>query len=114
MARCTSAAATEESTPPDSAHSTCRSPTWARIAATCSSMMFAEVQVGAMPATSYRKRSRIFCPSGVCATSGWNCTPANRRPGCSNAATGAPAEPAVTRNPSGAAVTLSPWLIHTG
>ena len=32
----------------------------------------------------------------------------------SNAATGAPALPATTSNPGGAAVTASPWLIHTG
>ena len=55
----------------------------ARIAATCSSMMLAEVQVGSMPAMSCRNRSSIRCPCGVCATSGWNCTPGppvRRRP----------------------------------
>ncbi len=56
----------------------------------------------------------IAWPCAVCATSGWNCTPARRPATSSNAATGAPGEPAVTMNPSGAAVTLSPWLIQTG
>jgi hypothetical protein len=52
-------------------------------------------------------------PLGVCPTSGWNCTPASPRSGASNAATGAPGELAVTVNPGGAALTASPWLIHT-
>ncbi len=52
-------------------------------------------------------------PCGVWATSGWYCTPARRASRCSKAATGAPAVPATTVKPSGAAVTESPWLIHT-
>jgi hypothetical protein len=52
MALWTRAAATAESTPPDSAQSTCRSPTRAWIAATWSSMMLEDVQVGSMPAMS--------------------------------------------------------------
>ena len=52
MARCTSAAATAESTPPDSPHSTRLSPTAARIAATCSSMTLVIVHVGSAPAMS--------------------------------------------------------------
>ena len=39
MALCTTAAATAESTPPDSAHSTGEVPTWARTASTCDSMI---------------------------------------------------------------------------
>jgi hypothetical protein len=50
MARLTSAAATAESTPPESAQMARRSPTWARMAATCSSTMLPVVQDGAMPA----------------------------------------------------------------
>jgi hypothetical protein len=110
---CTKAAATAESTPPDSPQMTSLSPTWARIAATCSSMMFALVHVGAMPAMSYRNRDSMACPPSVCATSGWNWTPASPRLGSSNAATGAPDEPPVTANPCGARETQSPWLIHT-
>ena len=50
MARCTSTAATVESTPPDRP-STALSlgPTWARMRATCSSMIEAGVQVGSQP-----------------------------------------------------------------
>src|SRR5690606_5062951 len=51
-ARCTSAAATAESTPPDSAQMTRASPTWARIAATWSAMTLPGVQSGASPAPS--------------------------------------------------------------
>ena len=71
------------------------------------------VHVGAIPATSYRKCSSTFCPCAVCSTSGWNCTPAKPRERSSNAAIGAPSLTAVTTNPSGAADTESPWLIHT-
>ncbi len=52
IARCTSAAATAESTPPDSPQITRDVPTCARIRATCSSMMLASVQVGLRPAMS--------------------------------------------------------------
>jgi hypothetical protein len=113
MARCTSAAATAESTPPDSAHSARRSPICALIAATCSSTTLLIVQVGSRPAMSNRKCSSTVCPCAVCRTSGWNCTPASRRSTSSNAATGAPVLVAVTVNPGGAALTASPWLIHT-
>ena len=113
IARCTSAAATAESTPPDSPQITRLPPTWARIASTCSSMMFASVHDGRQPATSYRNRVRIAWPCSVCSTSGWNCTPASPRATSSNAAIGAPADPAVTVNPGGATVTASPWDIHT-
>ena len=51
---------------------------------------------------SYRKRSSISWPCWVCATSGWNCTPARLAVRFSNAATGAPAEDAVTVKPCGA------------
>ena len=66
-----------------------------------------------MPAIPCRNRSSIRCPYSVWATSGWNWTPARRRATSSNAATGAWPLLAVTVKPGGAAVTLSPWLIHT-
>lgn len=50
----------------------------------------------------------------VCITSGWYCTPARPLARFSNAATGAPELVATTSKPSGATVTASPWLIHTG
>ena len=52
-------------------------------------------------------------PFGVCATSGWNCTANSPRSGSSIEAIGIASVRAVTRNPSGARVTASPWLIHT-
>ena len=48
-ARCTSSAATAESTPPESAQMTCSSPTCSRMRATCSSMTCSAVHVGAAP-----------------------------------------------------------------
>ena len=52
-------------------------------------------------------------PCSEWSTSGWYCTPAIFFAGHSNAATGAPADVAVTVKPSGALLTESPWLIHT-
>ena len=49
MARCTSAAATAESTPPDSPQMAWPSPTCSRIAPTCSSTMLSMVQDGRQP-----------------------------------------------------------------
>ncbi len=75
MARCTSAAATAESTPPDSPQMARPSPTWARMASIEVSMTELIVQVGRQPQASYRKCSSSSWPCGVCTTSGWNCTP---------------------------------------
>ena len=69
------AAATAESTPPDRPQMTRASPTFSRIAATCSSMMFLAFQSASMPAQSCRKFSIRSCPNGVCLTSGCHCTP---------------------------------------
>ncbi len=88
------------------------SPIWARIRSTCSSTMLTMVQVGRQPAMSCRKCSSTACPCSVCITSGCHCTPASRRSTCSNAATVARGERALTVNPSGAATTSSPWDIH--
>ena len=74
MARWTSAAATAESTPPDSPQMARPPPTCSLIWSVCSSTMFSIVQVGRHPAAS-RKRRRICVPYSVCITSGWNCTP---------------------------------------
>ncbi|MDB4880751.1 MAG: hypothetical protein JWL60_2197 [Gemmatimonadetes bacterium] len=113
IARCTNAAATELSTPPESPQITCAPPTCARIRATWSSMNAPGVQFAVAPQTPNRKLDRISPPRGVCATSGWNCTPWIGRDSCSNAATGLPSLEAVTRNPGGACSMWSPWLIHT-
>ena len=112
-ALCTSAAATAESTPPLSAHSTRSEPTWARTASTCCSMMDTCVHPGAHPHTSIRKWSNTSPPRSVCTTSGWNCKPKSPRAASCMAATGAPGDVAVATNPAGTAVMASPWLIHT-
>ncbi len=94
IARCTSAAATAESTPPDSPQMTRLPPTCARIASTCSSMMLASVHVDGRPrcrtgnAAGSAGRARCAAPPGGTA----------RRPGVgstsSKAATGAPVDAA--------------------
>ena len=89
-ALCTSAAATAESTPPLSAHSTRSVPTWACTAATCCSMIDTWVHPGRQPHTSMTKWSKTSLPRSVCTTSGWNCRPKSRRSGSCMAATGAP------------------------
>ena len=61
-ARWTSSAATEESTPPESPQITRPSPTWARIAATCSAITDCGDHCSSQPAMSRRKRVRISVP----------------------------------------------------
>ncbi len=61
-ARCTSSAATEESTPPERPQITLPSPTCSRIRRTCSSTIEAADQVRSQPHTSVRKRVRISWP----------------------------------------------------
>ena len=72
---CTSAAATEESTPPDSPQMTRASPTWARTEATRSSTTFAAVHSPESPAPRSRKFSSTCWPNVECSTSGCHCTP---------------------------------------
>ena len=114
MARWTSAAATAESTPPDSPQMARPAPTWRRTASTCVSAIDAIVQVGRHPHTSNRKRRSISWPPGVCPTSGWNWTPWIRRDLSSSTATATSAVRAVTLKPSGARTMESKWLIQTG
>ena len=78
IALCTSAAATAESTPPDSPQITRSSPTCARISSTACSMIDEFVHVGRQSHTSNRNALSMSCPRSVCATSGWNCTPYTR------------------------------------
>ena len=56
IARCTSSAATEESTPPERPQITVPSPTCARIRAICSSAIDAALQLRSAPQMSSRKR----------------------------------------------------------
>src|SRR6185312_15375081 len=111
-ARCTSAAATDESTPPDSPQITRASPTSARIRTTSRSTKEPGVHVGCKPQIRNRKFSISSRPRGVCATSGWNCTPNIGRVSWRNAVTGLAPLRAVTVKPGGGDSTWSPWLIH--
>ena len=61
-ARCTSTAATDESTPPLRPQMTFASPTWARMRAICSSTIDAADHVMSQPQTSPRKRLSTSCP----------------------------------------------------
>ena len=75
IARCTSAAVTAESTPPERAQMTCLAPTSCRTRGTQASTKLSIVQSGRAPATRSTKLRRISLPSTVCVTSGWNWTP---------------------------------------
>ena len=75
MARCTSAAATAESTPPESPQMARPSPTCRRMASIAVSTIEDVVQSCRAPHASTRKRSNSRWPPSVWATSGWNCTP---------------------------------------
>ena len=66
MARCTSAAATAESTPPDSPQMAWPSPTCSRTCSTSASAMLAAVHVAPIPAKSCRNRLSTCWPCGVC------------------------------------------------
>src|SRR5687767_3374226 len=88
MARCTSAAATEESTPPDSPQITCAWPTCFAILPIEFSTKDPGVQAGSHLQMAKRKFEMISAPRGVCATSGWNCTPYSLRSLDLKAATG--------------------------
>ena len=61
-ARWTSSAATDESTPPERPQMTLPSPTWARIAAICSSMIEAALHVRSQPQISSRNVVSTCCP----------------------------------------------------
>ncbi len=76
IARCSSAAATDESTPPLSASSTLPSPTRSRMSRIAASMNDSDDQEESQPHISMRKFRRMSPPRGVCCTSGWNWMPA--------------------------------------
>ncbi len=111
----TSAAATDESTPPERPQTACAfGPTRAATAATASPAKPAIVQFGVQPQMRNRKLARISPPRGVCATSGWNCTPQNLRDGAATAAAGQLALSPTRSNPGGSASMRSPCDIQTG
>ena len=76
MARWTSDAATDESTPPERPQMTRsrRPPARGSSRSPCS-MNDPAVQVGSQPQTRKRKLPMMSAPRTVCATSTWNCTP---------------------------------------
>ena len=75
MARCTSMATTEESTPPERPRITSSSPTCSRMRATASSMMVAGVQRHSQPQMSFDEVLQHARALAGWVTSGWNCTP---------------------------------------
>src|SRR3990172_2630260 len=77
MALCTIAAVTHESTPPLMPQTTLWFPTFSLISFTELSINAPIVQEGLHLETLKMKFPSIFAPSGVCTTSGWNCTPKN-------------------------------------
>ena len=114
MALCSSAATTEESTPPERPSSTLPLPTCARTRAMASSMMLPTLQQRPQPQISRTKRSSRCAALlrvrhlGVelhARRSG-----ATRRP-CRRAGMSSSRRSAV--KPGGSASTRSPWLIHT-
>ena len=111
MALCTSTAATDESTPPESPQITCPAPTFSRIEATVVSIKCAGVQSPRAP--QMVRKFRMSCgPSGVWCTSGWNCTAQMRRSSLAMPAS-AFAVTAMRRKPAGSSSASSPWLIQT-
>ena len=107
IARWTSSAATDESTPPERPQITRPSPTWVRIFSICSSMIEAGLQVRSQPQMSSRNVVSTCWPYGVWTTSGWNWMPYNPRSTSSSAATGDSVELASAVKPGGGAKTVS-------
>ena len=101
MALCSSAATTEESTPPDKPQITRAPCTFARTSAAAVSTKSLMRQVPSHPQISYRKFRNISTPCGVWVTSGWNWTPCKFRTGCRTAAKGHVGVAATVSKPSG-------------
>ena len=112
-ARCSNAAATEESTPPLRPQITRSLPTCSRTRATVSATKLPAVHDPEQPQISRTKLRRMVMPSGVCCTSGWNCRPNHLCPS-DTAAQSLFSVRASVAIPSGNRSTRSPWLIHTG
>src|SRR5207248_1827885 len=79
-ARCTSVAATAESTPPERAQMTRPPPTCARMLSVASAMNEPGVHVGVHLQTPKRKLRSTSRPLGVWTTSGWNWMPRTGTP----------------------------------
>ena len=78
-----------------------------------SSMKLLTVQLPWQPHTLKRKFLSIVLPSGVWATSGWNCSPKKPWP-FPITAVGQMSVYASEAKPGGIRATRSPWLIQTG
>jgi hypothetical protein len=102
------AAATDESTPPESPQTTCDAPTCVRTFDSSLSMKAPGVHSATAWQTSNRKFEISSPPRGVCDTSGWNCTPWIGRLVCRIAAIGTEVLHAVTTYPGGGLSTWSP------
>ncbi len=113
MARCTSVAATEESTPPESAQMARPSPTVRRTEATVSSMKCWFVHSGRAWQMPKMKFFRMSVPWRVWWTSGWNWTAYRLRLGSSMAATAAFCVRATSLKPGGSSSASSPCDIQT-
>mmetsp|Transcript_2248 Transcript_2248/g.7164 ORF Transcript_2248/g.7164 Transcript_2248/m.7164 type:complete len:268 (-) Transcript_2248:299-1102(-) len=111
-ALCSSAAHTEESTPPETRTRTRLSPTDSRMYSIADCSRQAIVYEPERPHTLKRKLEKIALPSTDRSTSGWNCTPYSRFSSHSIAATMSPERP-VTRNPSAGVSIESPCVRST-
>ena len=115
IALCTSAAATAESTPPDSPQITRSSPTWARISATACSMIETFVHVGPAAGDVEEERLQDLLAALGVRDLGVELHAVDRRGrGSSNAAAGVSSVRRGDREARAApAVIVSKWLIHT-
>ncbi len=112
-ARFSSTARVVESTPPLTPSTTRLFRHCARNRSISPAMKFFMLQVLAAPATVKMKLARIFFPSRLCTTSGWNWTAKIFFWRFSMAATAPSPEWAMTLYPGAKAATESPWLIQT-
>ena len=106
-------AATVESTPPLNPRMTLSLPIFSRISLTEVSMNDSLVQSPLHPQMPRAKLARIFVPSTVWNTSGWNWTPYVSSSGKRNAAFSTSEVEARTLHPSGREEIVSPCDIHT-
>ena len=113
MALFRSTPATVESTPPLSPRMTLSSPSWLRSSSTVVSMNEAGVHSPLHPQMSNAKLDRIFVPSTLWNTSGWNWTAYTALSLNWNAAFTTSSVEAITSALPGMAEIVSPWDIHT-
>ena len=113
MALFSKTAATLLSTPPERPRITRSEPIVCRNSATVVSTKLAGLQSCRPPQMSTTKLRSSCVPCTEWNTSGWNCTPHTRPLSAANAALRTWLVLAIGWKPSGSAVMVSPWLIHT-